>query len=122
VHAPHYVAVDLSSSATHEPTRVLFMARLGVYKPGFGMHGLGFKVHRLGCVVHGLELEDIPGLLDGDSVIELARHATVRLPGFRPMHQQQVQVLTTQVFDALFTGRPTGQPTGLHNSEVVSGF
>jgi len=29
-------------------------------------------------VVHGLELEDIPGLLDGDSVIRLAWHATVR--------------------------------------------
>jgi len=27
-------------------------------------------------VVHALQLEDIPGLLDGDSVIRLARHAT----------------------------------------------
>lgn len=95
---------------------------MGVHKPGFGIHGLGFMVHRLGCVVHGLELEDIPGLLDGDGVIRLARHATVRLPSLRPMHQQQVQVLTPQVFDALFTGRPTGQPTGVHNSGLVSRF
>jgi len=29
-------------------------------------------------VIHGLEWEDIPGLLDGDGVIRLARHATVR--------------------------------------------
>ncbi len=85
-------------------------------------HGLGFVVQRLGCVVHGLELEDKPGLLDGDGVIRLAWHATVRLPGFRPMHQQQVQVLTPQVFDALFTGRPTSQPTGVYNSGLVSGF
>jgi len=67
-------------------------------------------------VVHGLEWEDIPGLLDGDSVIRFARHATVRLPGFRPMHQQQVQVLTPQVLDALFTRRPTGQPIGAYNA------
>ena len=33
----------------------------------------------LGCVVHGSELESIPGLLDGDSAIRLARHATVRV-------------------------------------------
>jgi len=33
-------------------------------------------VHRLECVVHAVELEDIPGLLDGYSVIRLAWHAT----------------------------------------------
>ncbi len=33
----------------------------------------------LGCVVHVSEWEDIPGLVDGNSVIRLACHATVRV-------------------------------------------
>lgn len=51
-------------------------------------------------------VKNTPGLLDGDSVVRLARHATLRLPGFRPMHQQQVQVLTPQILYAPLTGRP----------------
>ncbi|KAA6417596.1 MAG: hypothetical protein FRX49_12388 [Trebouxia sp. A1-2] len=61
---------------------LIFIARVWGHQPGSRVNKLGFMV---------LRVKNTPGLLDGDSVVRLARHATLRLPGFRPMHQQQVQ-------------------------------